>query len=80
MSSSTGTHGRSQAQGLAIASLVCGILGLFLYSLILGPVAILIGYLALRHATGNGRALAKAGVWLGIADLTIFAILLMAAS
>ncbi|MFI1015152.1 DUF4190 domain-containing protein [Streptomyces sp. NPDC020965] len=76
----TGTRSHTRGQALAIGSLVCGILGLFLFSLILGPLAILAGYLARRQVTGNGVGIAKAGIALGIADLTLVAILLAAAA
>jgi hypothetical protein len=45
---------RSGANGFAIAGLVCGVIGLFLFNFILGPLAIIFG--------GIGSA-GPAGVW-----------------
>lgn len=79
-SNHSGARGRSYAQGLAVTSLVCGVLGLFLFSLILGPLAILAGYLALGQASQSSAGMAKAGIGLGIGALVIYAVLVMAAS
>ncbi|MDG4857858.1 DUF4190 domain-containing protein [Streptomyces sp. T-3] len=74
-----GTHPQTRAQtnGLAVAGLVCGIVGLLFLNVILGPLAIVFGVVALRQAAvRNGAGMAKAAIILGIADLVIFAILL----
>ncbi|MFJ4685119.1 DUF4190 domain-containing protein [Streptomyces sp. NPDC091377] len=76
----SGARSRSRAQGLAIASLVCGVLALFVFSLILGPLAILAGYLALRETPRSNAALAKAGIALGIAAMVVYAVMMMIAS
>jgi hypothetical protein len=60
--------GRSDAQGLAIASLVCGIIGLFVLTIILGPLAIIFGLLAHRKAPSG---LAKAGIIVGVVDVIL---------
>ncbi|GAA4792303.1 DUF4190 domain-containing protein [Streptomyces ziwulingensis] len=68
---------RSRTNGLAVASLVCGIIGLFVFNVILGPVAIVLGAVGMRQAPAKGGAgMAKAGVVLGILDLVIFGVLL----
>ncbi|MET9112028.1 DUF4190 domain-containing protein [Streptomyces zhihengii] len=78
------THGMSAARsgtsGLAVASLVCGIIGLLFFNVILGPLAIVFGAVALRQSRGGGAGMAKAGIALGIVDLVIFTVLLVAAS
>ncbi|MGW7283487.1 DUF4190 domain-containing protein [Streptomyces sp. NPDC054844] len=62
---------------MAIASLCCGIIGLFFLSVILGPVAIVLGAVGLRQAPAKGGAgMAKAGIVLGILALVLFAVLL----
>ncbi|MFI5758233.1 DUF4190 domain-containing protein [Streptomyces sp. NPDC051569] len=72
---------RSRTNGLAIASLVCGIIGLFVFNVILGPVAIVLGAVGLRHsATKGGAGMAKAGITLGIIDLVLFVVLLAVAA
>ncbi|MFJ4699557.1 protein of unknown function [Streptomyces sp. TverLS-915] len=66
---------RGTTSGLAIASLVLGIVGLFFFSILLGLLALVFGYIALR---GTGRpGMAKAGLVLGAIDL-ILGIVLMA--
>ncbi|MGW0337474.1 DUF4190 domain-containing protein [Streptomyces sp. NPDC003011] len=80
--SSSAASTRSRTNGLAIASLICGIIGLIFFNVILGPIAIVLGAVGMRQASAKGGAgMAKAGVILGIIDLVIFAVLLaMAAS
>ena len=74
--SSSATSG-SRTNGLAIASLVVGIIGIFLFPVILGPVAIVLGAVGMRQArVKGGGGMAKAGVILGVVDLVIFAVML----
>ncbi|KND42921.1 MULTISPECIES: DUF4190 domain-containing protein [Streptomyces] len=78
--SSSATSG-SRTNSLAIASLVSGIIGIFLFNVILGPVAIVLGAVGMRQAaTKGGGGMAKAGVILGVVDLVIFAVLLAVAA
>ncbi|MFN2562011.1 MAG: DUF4190 domain-containing protein [Jatrophihabitans sp.] len=72
----------TRSNGLAIASLVCGIVGLLVFAIILGPLAIIFGGVGLSRAkAGAGhRGMAIAGMVLGIIDVVVFAILLAAAS
>lgn len=53
-------------------SLVCGILGLFCFGIILGPVAIVLGRQAQREGRPGG--IAKAGEILGYVDVALFII------
>ncbi|WP_217242770.1 DUF4190 domain-containing protein [Streptomyces sp. AC555_RSS877] len=72
---------RSRTNGLAIASLICGIIGLIFFNVILGPVAIVLGAVGMRQAPAKGGAgMAKAGIVLGIVDLVIFAALFAVAA
>ncbi|MEI5524440.1 DUF4190 domain-containing protein [Streptomyces brasiliscabiei] len=78
--SSTATS-RSRTNGLAIASLVCGIIGIFLFKVILGPLAIVLGAVGLRQAgVKGGGGVTKAGIVLGVVNLVIFAVLLAVAA
>ncbi|WP_326738896.1 DUF4190 domain-containing protein [Streptomyces sp. NBC_01022] len=62
------------ADGLAVASFVLGLVGLLVMNLLLGPAAIVMAIVALaRSTTRRGRALL--GLALGIADLAILAFL-----
>lgn len=66
---------RADADGMAVASFVLGLIGLLLFNLVFGPCAIVLGGLALARGTGRrGRALL--GIGLGIADLVVLATLL----
>ncbi|MEU1278763.1 DUF4190 domain-containing protein [Streptomyces sp. NPDC005805] len=76
-----GAGGRSTANGLAIASLVCGIAGVFVFNVILGPLAVVLGYVGLKQSPSKGGAgMAKAGIVLGIVALVLFIVLLAVAS
>ncbi|MET7443042.1 MULTISPECIES: DUF4190 domain-containing protein [unclassified Streptomyces] len=79
--SSSAASSGSRTNGLAIASLVCGIVGLFFLNIVLGPLAIVFGVIGMRQAgVKGGGGMAKAGVVLGIVDLVIFAVLLAVAA
>ncbi|MEU9062780.1 DUF4190 domain-containing protein [Streptomyces sp. NPDC048430] len=72
---------RSGTNGLAVASLVCGIVGLVFFSVILGPVAIVLGAFGLRQVAAKGGAgMAKAGLVLGIIDVILFVVLMAVAA
>ncbi|MCX4488377.1 MULTISPECIES: hypothetical protein [Streptomyces] len=63
-----------EADGLAVASFVLGLVGLLVFNVLLGPTAIVMALLALaRRTRRRGRALL--GLALGIADLAVLAAL-----
>lgn len=63
-----------EADGLAVASFVLGLLGLLVFNILLGPTAIVMALLALaRRTRRRGRALL--GLALGVADLVVLAVL-----
>ncbi|MBW1601430.1 DUF4190 domain-containing protein [Streptomyces sp. JJ66] len=68
------TTSRSTASNMAIASLVVGIISLFVFSIVLGPIAIVLGVLAHQRVASG---MAKAGIILG-AIATILAIIFLA--
>jgi uncharacterized membrane protein len=72
----------STGNGLAIAALVCGLVGLVLGSVILGPLAIIFGAVAWSKANRGAprKNMAIAGVILGIVDLALFVLVLALAS
>ncbi|MFG2130944.1 DUF4190 domain-containing protein [Streptomyces sp. NPDC048751] len=79
--SSPAASSGSRTNGMAIASLVCGIVGLFLLNIVLGPLAIVFGAVARRQAAGrNGGGMAKAGIILGIVDVVLWLVLLAVAA
>jgi hypothetical protein len=76
-----GTRGGVRSNGLAIAGMVCGIVGLVLFNVILGPLALIFGSVGLSKARDGAahRGMAIAAIVLGIIDLAIFAALVAAA-
>ncbi|MEU2071820.1 hypothetical protein [Streptomyces anulatus] len=63
-----------EADGLAVASFVLGLVGLLVFNILLGPTAIVMALLALaRRTRRRGRALL--GLALGVADLVVLAVL-----
>lgn len=77
----SGTSDRSRTNGLAIASLICGIVGLLVFNIILGPIAIILGYVGLRQSSAKGGAgMAKAGLILGVIDVLVFVLLMAVAA
>ncbi|MFF7840947.1 DUF4190 domain-containing protein [Streptomyces ossamyceticus] len=62
------------ADGMAVASFVLGLLGLLVLNLFLGPTAIVLAALALKRGTTR-RGRAFLGLGLGVADLVILAVL-----
>ena len=63
------------AESLATASMVCGIVGLFMAGLVLGIIAIALGSKAKKMGYAGGRA--TAGIVLGIIALASFVLLLL---
>ncbi|AKZ60184.1 putative membrane protein [Streptomyces ambofaciens ATCC 23877] len=75
--SRTSAHKSSRTSGLAIAGLVCGIVGLFLLPIILGPLAIIFGAVAMRQ---TGSAMAKWAIGLGIVDIILMIVMFTVAA
>ncbi|WP_405811745.1 DUF4190 domain-containing protein [Streptomyces sp. NBC_01520] len=70
-------EGTREADGLAVASFVLGLLGLLVMNILLGPTAVVMASIALARSTARrGRALL--GLALGIADLAVLAVLVTA--
>ncbi|MFH9662542.1 DUF4190 domain-containing protein [Streptomyces sp. NPDC017248] len=74
---STSTHKTSRTSGLAIAGLVCGIVGLFVLPIVLGPLAIIFGAVAMRR---TGSAMAKWDIGLGVADIVLMIVMFAVAA
>jgi hypothetical protein len=69
-----------RTNGLAIAGLICGIVGFVFFSIILGPVAIVLGAVGLRKAKSvrSGSGLAIAAIVTGVIDIVLwFALMAM---
>ncbi|MGX4694149.1 DUF4190 domain-containing protein [Streptomyces sp. JNUCC 63] len=67
--------GRRDAEGMAVASFVLGLIGLVALNPILGPIAIALALIALRRGTPRPFR-ARLGLALGIADLLLLSVLL----
>ncbi|MEU2261768.1 DUF4190 domain-containing protein [Streptomyces sp. NPDC019645] len=68
--------GTRDADGMAVASFVLGLVGLLVMNIVLGPVAVVLAGLALWRGTARrGRALL--GLALGVADLVVLAVLVV---
>ncbi|MFE9451233.1 DUF4190 domain-containing protein [Streptomyces sp. NPDC006739] len=66
----TSRTGTRDADGMAVASFILGLLGLLVLNLFLGPIAIALAGVALWRGTARrGRALL--GLTLGVADLVV---------
>ncbi|CAL9445887.1 DUF4190 domain-containing protein [Streptomyces sp. enrichment culture] len=67
----TGTRPRTRdADGMAVASFILGLLGLLVLNLFLGPIAIVLAAAALWRGTAR-RGRACLGLALGVADLVV---------
>ncbi|MFJ1925841.1 MULTISPECIES: DUF4190 domain-containing protein [unclassified Streptomyces] len=72
--SSRSTRSSRDADALAVASFVLGLVGLLVMNILLGPAAIVMAVVALARSTARrGRALL--GLALGVADLVVLAFL-----
>jgi hypothetical protein len=69
----TTTTPRRDADGMAVASFILGLLGLLVLNVFLGPIAIALAGVALWRGTAR-RGRAFLGLTLGIADLAVLAI------
>ncbi|MFF5565627.1 DUF4190 domain-containing protein [Streptomyces sp. NPDC012623] len=65
---------RRDADGMAVASFVLGLLGLLVMNILFGPMALVLGGLALWRGTAR-RGRAFLGLFLGVADLVVLALL-----
>lgn len=68
------TPTRSKPIPFAGVSFVCGLVGLLVANLVLGPLAIVLGAIGLR-ADRNRRFRAALGILLGAADIAVFLLL-----
>jgi uncharacterized Tic20 family protein len=77
-----GNTAKRGGNGLAIAGLVCGLVGLIFFSVILGPLAVIFGGVGLSRAKrGSGhRGMSIAAIVLGVIDILLFVILVVAAA
>jgi Domain of unknown function (DUF4190) len=75
-------QGTQNSNGLAIAGLVCGLVGLLFLPIVLGPLALIFGGIGLSKANrGAGhKGTAIAAVVLGIIDLIIMGVLMVVAA
>ncbi|WP_395571845.1 DUF4190 domain-containing protein [Streptomyces sp. BK79] len=75
--SRTGARNTSRANGMAIAGLVCGIVGLLFLPIVLGPLAIIFGAVSLRQ---TGSTMAKWAIGLGVVDILLMILMFVLAA
>ena len=80
-STSYGTQTQNN-NGLAIAGLVCGLVGVLFFNVVLGPLAIIFGGIGWSRANSGAKhkGMAIAAVILGVVDLIIFGVMLAVAA
>ncbi|MGI8662578.1 MAG: DUF4190 domain-containing protein [Acidimicrobiales bacterium] len=66
---------------MAVAALVCGIVGLLLFNIVLGPLALIFGLIArnkIKASNGalKGEGLAIAGIVLGPIDIAVWLLII----
>ncbi|MDQ0987204.1 hypothetical protein [Streptomyces sp. V2I9] len=66
-----------EADSLAVASFVLGLVGLLIFNIVLGPTAVVMALLSLARRTRR-RGRAFLGLALGVADLVVLAVLVTA--
>ena len=71
---SGGRGAGAKAVPVAAVSFVCGLVGLLVANLVLGPLAIVLGLIGLR-VDSSRRARAALGILLGVADIAVFVLL-----
>ncbi|WP_030866411.1 hypothetical protein [Streptomyces sp. NRRL S-37] len=69
--------GFRDADGMAVASFVLGLLGLLVLNVVLGPTAVVLAAVALWRGTAR-RGRAFLGLGLGVADLLVLAVFVQA--
>jgi len=71
------TSTTQNGNGMAVAGLVCGLVGLLFLPIILGPLALIFGGIGWSKANRGAKhkGIAIAAVVLGIADLVLMAVL-----
>ena len=69
------TRSKGEGDETAVASFVLGLLGLFIFNIVLGPLALVLAVVSLVRGTERrGRALL--GLALGVADLVVLGTLI----
>lgn len=75
------SRAKGRSNGIAIAGLCCGVVGLLVASIILGPLAVIFGGVALSHAKrGAGhRTMSVWAIALGVLDIVLWVVVLAVA-
>ncbi len=74
MASNTRTHSTSNTSALSWISLICGIVGFFSFGIVLGPIALITGWIAMGKRFNTGNVPAVIGFVLG-AIITVLAVI-----
>ncbi|MGW7194847.1 small hydrophobic protein [Streptomyces chryseus] len=73
MASNSRAHSPSNTSALSWISLICGIIGFFTFGIVLGPVALITGWIAMGKRFNSGNVPAMIGFILGLI-ITVLAI------
>jgi len=73
---------RAASNGMAIAGLVCGIVGLFVFAIVLGVLAIVFGAVGRSRARAGAAGLTMStwAIGLGVVDIVLWVVLISVAS
>ncbi|MGW7051304.1 small hydrophobic protein [Streptomyces sp. NPDC054887] len=74
MASNSRAHSPSNTSALSWVSLICGIVGFFTFGIVLGPVALITGWIAMGKHFNSGNVPAMIGFVLGLI-ITVLAII-----
>ncbi|GGX02317.1 small hydrophobic protein [Streptomyces chryseus] len=74
MASNSRAHSPSNTSALSWISLICGIIGFFTFGIVLGPVALITGWIAMGKRFNSGNVPAMIGFILGLI-ITVLAII-----
>ncbi|OEJ27041.1 hypothetical protein AR457_23835 [Streptomyces agglomeratus] len=73
MATNSRAHSSSNTSALSWVSLICGIVGFFTFGIVLGPVALITGWIAMGKRFNSGNVPAMIGFILGLI-ITVLAI------
>ncbi|WP_037647849.1 hypothetical protein [Streptomyces flavidovirens] len=73
MASNSRAHSPSNTSTLSWVSLICGIVGFFTFGIVLGPIALITGWIAMGKRFNTGNVPAVIGFVLGLI-ITVLAV------
>ncbi|MEX0991458.1 MAG: DUF4190 domain-containing protein [Actinomycetota bacterium] len=76
-------QGAPRANGLAVAAMVCSLVGFLVFGIVLGPIGLILGIVALNQINNSGglqggKGMATTGVVVGVVDVVAFFVIISA--